>query len=167
VQVIHRTALAFCSLLLAVAGVQAQASAAAAPVSSAPAAPEQRAGTIKSVRGDVRLQSRDATDAHAASAGEAVQPIDRILTGADSGASLVMRDGTAIVVGPSSRLDVKDFRFDSTTEDGGLVVALLRGSLRMATGLIGKTHPEAVHVETPTAVIGIRGTDFIVETDNP
>ena len=48
----------------------------------------------------------------------------------------------------------------------GLLVALLRGSLRMATGLIGKTHPEAVHVETPTAVIGIRGTDFIVETDS-
>ena len=35
----------------------------------------------------------------------------------------------------------------------------------MVTGAIGKTHPEAIRVETPTAVIGIRGTDFIVETD--
>ncbi len=50
-----------------------------------------------------------------------------------------------------------------TTQDGGMLVSLLRGTLRMVTGLIGKTHPDAVRVETQTAVIGIRGTDFIVQ----
>lgn len=124
----------------------------------------ERAGTVKSVRGDVELQSGSAA-ARTAAAGDPVSAIDQIRTGADSGASLVMRDGTAIVVGPASRLDLKDFKFDATTQDGNLVVSLLRGSLRMVSGLIGKTHPEAVRVETPTAVIGIRGTDFIVETD--
>ena len=43
---------------------------------------------------------------------------------------------------------------------------LLRGSLRMATGLIAKVKPEQVKVTTPTTVIGVRGTDFIVE-ENP
>ena len=70
-----------------------------------------------------------------------------------------------MVVGPSSRLDLKQFHFDSTTQDGGLLVSLLRGSLRMITGLIGKTQPDAVRVETQTATIGIRGTDFIVQAD--
>ena len=80
-------------------------------------------------------------------------------------ASLVLRDGTALVLGPDSRLDLKQFHFDSTTQDGGLLVSLLRGSLRMVSGLIGKTNPDAVRVDTQTATIGIRGTDFIVTAD--
>ncbi|MGJ7508171.1 FecR family protein [Variovorax sp. GT1P44] len=125
---------------------------------------EQRAGTMKSVRGDVRLLSSDGA-ARPAAPGDRVSPIDRIVTGTDSAASVVLRDGTSMVVGPSSRLDVKQFYFDSTTQEGGMLVSLLKGSLRMITGLIGKTHPDAVRVETRTAVIGIRGTDFIVEVD--
>ena len=44
--------------------------------------------------------------------------------------------------------------------------AYLDGSLRMATGLSAKVTPEQVKVTTPTTVIGVRGTDFIVE-ENP
>jgi hypothetical protein len=87
------------------------------------------------------------------------------VTGPDSSAAVVLRDDTTLVVGPSSRMDLKEFHFDATTRDGGLLVSLLRGSMRMITGLIGKTNPDAVRVETQTATIGIRGTDFIVQTD--
>ena len=151
-------AIALSGLILASTSVMAQTSATAEPPAADP-----RAGTVKEVRGDVKLLS--ATGSRAANPGDAVAPIDRIETGAASGASVVLRDGTSMVVGPSSRLDVKQFHYDSTTQDGGLLVSLLRGSLRMITGLIGKTHPDAVRVETQTAVIGIRGTDFIVQAD--
>ncbi|WP_219213515.1 FecR family protein [Variovorax boronicumulans] len=125
---------------------------------------EQQAGTVKSVRGDVQLLGAgDAT--RPAAPGDALSPIDRIVTGPDSAASVVLRDGTTMVLGPSSRLDVKEFHFDATTHDGGLLVSLLRGSMRMITGLIGKAHPDAIRVETQTATIGIRGTDFIVQAD--
>jgi len=159
-------ALAFCGLVFVSTAVWAQSPPAtdAAPSPSTRLTPEQRAGILKSVRGDVRLLGESGAT-RAAQSGDAVSPIDRIETGAESGASLVLRDGTTIVVGPSSRLDLKQFHFDSTTRDGGLLVSLLRGSLRMITGLIGKTHPDAVRVETQTAVIGIRGTDFIVQAD--
>jgi len=158
-------AIALCGLVLAGAGASAQATEAppASPAAAGPASVEPRAGTVKSVRGDVKLLS--GATARPVSAGDAIAPIDRIETGADSGASVLLRDGTAVVVGPASRLDVKEFHFDPTTQEGGMLVSLLRGSLRMVTGLIGKTHPDAVRVETPTAVIGIRGTDFIVQTD--
>ena len=155
-------------LVLALAGIAAQmmnGGNALAAEASNPAPADERAGIVKSVRGDVQLLSGSAK-ARAAMAGDSVAPIDRLQTGADSGASVVLRDGTTLVVGPSSRLDLKQFHFDSTTQDGGMVVSLLRGTLRMVTGLIGKTHPDAVRVETQSAVIGIRGTDFIVETDS-
>ena len=135
---------------------------------SAPAAPtppaELQAGFVKSVRGNVQLLSAAGT-ARTAAAGDALAVVDRIVTGPDSSASVVLRDDTTLVVGPSSRLDLKEYHFDATTHDGSILVSLLRGSLRMITGLIGKAHPDAIRVETQTATIGIRGTDFIVETD--
>jgi hypothetical protein len=152
-------------LVVALAGLSARAGDALAAETSAPPLAEERAGLVKSVRGDVQLLS-GSTKTRAAAAGDTVAPIDRLSTGPDSGASVVLRDGTTLVVGPSSRMDLKQFHFDSTTQEGGMVVSLLRGTLRMVTGLIGKTHPDAVRVETQSAVIGIRGTDFIVETDS-
>lgn len=134
-----------------------------APV-GAPASTATQAGFLKSVRGDVQLLSADGS-ARPAAAGDPVAAVDRIVTGRDAAASVVLRDGTALMVGPSSRLDVKEFHFDATTQDGGMLVSLLRGSLRMITGLIGKTNPDAVRIETQTATIGIRGTDFIVQAD--
>jgi len=163
-----------CALLGAAAISQAQtapstptaAPAPTAPAAAAPAAtaPERQAGFVKSVRGDVKLLSAAAT-ARNAVPGDALASVDRIVTGPDSSAAVVLRDDTTLVVGPSSRLDLKQFHFDATTHEGGLLVSLLRGSMRMITGLIGKTNPDAVRVETQTATIGIRGTDFIVQTD--
>jgi hypothetical protein len=155
-----KVAIVLCGLAFAGAGVMAQTQTQPLPT----AAPEARAGIVKSVRGKVQLLNSDGS-MRPAHEGDAVAPIDRLVTEADSAASLVLRDGTTIVVGPSSRLDLKQFHFDSTTQDGSLLVSLLRGSLRMITGLIGKSHPDAVRVETQTAVVGIRGTDFIVQAD--
>jgi hypothetical protein len=140
----------------------AAAAAPATPVAAAPA--ELRAGFVKSVRGSVQLLGAAGTTRQA-SPGDALGAGDRIVTGPDSSASVVLRDDTTLVVGPSSRLDLKEFHFDGTTHEGGLLVSLLRGSMRMITGLIGKTNPDAVRVETQTATIGIRGTDFIVQAD--
>ncbi|MDQ7973325.1 MAG: FecR domain-containing protein [Rhodocyclaceae bacterium] len=167
--------LAVCAMFLASVAAGAQTAPAAPAAVTAPpavatpapaAAPgaDAHAGFIKSVKGEVHVLSAGG-DARLARPGDRVSPIDRISTGPASAASLVLRDGTALVLGPDSRVDLKQFHFDSTTQDGGLLVSLLRGSLRMVSGLIGKTNPDAVRVDTQTATIGIRGTDFIVTAD--
>jgi hypothetical protein len=124
----------------------------------------QHAGVLKSVRGEVSLLNAKGL-ARPARAGEQVQPTDRIMTGADAAASLVLRDGTVMVVGPTSQLDLKAFQFDAVTHKGNLLLSLLQGSMRMLTGLLGKTQPEAVRIDTGSAYVGIRGTDFIVQAD--
>jgi hypothetical protein len=151
-------------LALLGATVMAQAQTTPPPATPAAAVADLQAGFVKSVRGNVQLLSAAGTTRTAA-AGDALGSVDRIVTGPDSSVAVVLRDDTTLVVGPSSRLDLKEFHFDATTRDGGLLVSLLRGSMRMITGLIGKTNPDAVRVETQTATIGIRGTDFIVQTD--
>lgn len=163
---------ALCGLAIVGAAALAQTPAAppapVAPVAATPApaaAPaDLKAGFVKSVRGNVQLLAASGTT-RPASPGDALGAVDRIVTGPDSSAAVVLRDDTTLVVGPSSRLDLKEFHFDGTTHEGGMLLSLLRGSMRMITGLIGKTHPDAVRIETQTATIGIRGTDFIVQAD--
>lgn len=149
---------------VSLAQAQAQTPAPLPEPATAAAPTELQAGFVKSVRGNVQLLSAAGT-ARTAVPGDALAVVDRIVTGPDSSAAVVLRDDTTLVVGPSSRLDLKEYHFDATTHDGGILVSLMRGSLRMITGLIGKAHPDAIRVETQTATIGIRGTDFIVETD--
>lgn len=132
-----------------------------AAAASTPTPAPTHAGFVKSVRGAVQLRSVDGS-LRAARSGDPMAATDQVVTDAASAASIVLRDGTALMVGPSSQFELKTFHFDATTQDGSVLVSLLRGSLRMITGLIGRTHPEAVRVDTQTATIGIRGTDFIV-----
>ncbi|MDT4807010.1 FecR protein [compost metagenome] len=152
------------ALGLAIVGAATLAQAQAPAAAPAAAAAPQQAGFVKTVRGNVQLLD-GAGATRTAVPGDALGAVDRIVTGPDSSAAVVLRDNTTLMVGPSSRMDLKEFHFDGTTRDGGMLVSLLRGSMRMITGLIGKTNPDAVRVETQTATIGIRGTDFIVQTD--
>ncbi|RYF73284.1 MAG: hypothetical protein EOO22_09220 [Comamonadaceae bacterium] len=135
-------------------------------LAAADGAAQEHAGFVKNIRGEVRLvDERQA--GRLAQPGDSMSALGSIETDATSAASVVLRDGTVMVVGPSSRLELKHFHFDATTHEGGLLVNLLRGSLRMITGLIGKANPDAVRIDTQTATIGIRGTDFVVESDGP
>jgi len=122
-----------------------------------------KAGTMKLVRGDVRVI--DARGERPLAPGDTIAPADQVVTGANGAASMVLRDGTTMMVGPKSRIDLNTFTYNSTTQEGSLLVSVLRGSLRMITGLISKSNPQAVAVTTRTATIGVRGTDFIVEVD--
>lgn len=119
------------------------------------------AGFIKSVQGKVQSTSPSG-ETRAVKAGDKVRAADRIVSDTGGAASLVLRDGTNMVFGPSSQFEVKQFKYDATTQEGNVFVTLMRGSLRMISGLIGKAHPESVRIDTQTATIGIRGTDFIV-----
>lgn len=121
-----------------------------------------RLGTFKTVQGQVTLAQGDTR--RAAVVGGALLPQERLSTGADGIAAVTLRDGTVLTLGPDSSLDLAEFDFNSTTQEGSMWVKLARGSLRVITGLIAKLQPEKVKVTTPTAVIGVRGTDFIVET---
>ena len=161
------------ALALAAAGARAQAPSAAAPAPEAAApvaatpvvAVTRQTGFLKTLKGSVQLLEAPGAAARPAQAGDALLPGGRITTGPDSAASLVLRDGSTLVVGPSSQVELKAFSFDATTHEGNLLASLLKGSLRMITGLLGKSHPEAVRIETQFAFVGVRGTDFIVQAD--
>ena len=166
---IRAACLTGCTAVLAASASFAQAAPAPAtpPAAGAPQAAisgDARQGTFKTVQGEVTVVRGNVRSA--AVVGGALMAADRVLTGPKSAAALTLKDGTVLAIGPESSADLASFAFDPTTQDGNLLVTLARGSLRMVTGLIAKIKPEQVKVTTPTTVIGVRGTDFIVE-ENP
>lgn len=123
-----------------------------------------RVGTFKQVQGEAWVGSR-AADRRSAVSGEGVQVSQRMSTGKTGAATLTLKDGTVVTMGPNSTMDLSTFEFNTTTQEGNFLLDLLQGSVRVVTGLLGKAHPENFKIKTPTSVVGVRGTDFIVETE--
>jgi hypothetical protein len=120
-----------------------------------------RAGTFKQVEGEAWLGRADAR--RPATPGVGVQANERISTGEDGAATVTLKDGTVVTLGPNTTVNVTQFEYNSTTQEGSFLLDLLKGSVRVVTGLLSKANPESVKVKTPTSVVGVRGTDFIVQ----
>jgi hypothetical protein len=90
---------------------------------------------------------------------------DVLRTGADGSVGITMRDNSLLSAGPNSILTLERFEFDATTNEGRFDARLGRGSLSVVSGRIAKKSPQAMTVRTPSAVLGVRGTEFVVSVD--
>ncbi len=89
---------------------------------------------------------------------------DRLITGNPGGVGIVLLDDTILTAGANSQFRVQALQFDANRQEGRMLVRLMKGALHMVTGLIARQTPQHVNIETPTAVLGVRGTEFIVQT---
>lgn len=143
----------------------------AEPVAQVPPAPvippndTSRVGTFKHVEGEA-WQGR-ATERQPLRPGDGVRETAQLSTGANGAASVLLKDGTVLTMGPNTTVDLRRFSFDSTTQEGHFALDLIKGSVRVITGLLARINPELFKVHTPTSVVGVRGTDFIVEAAEP
>lgn len=116
--------------------------------------------TTLSVAGDVQITPKGGSGARLAE-GQRVDSGAALKTGPNSGVTIRFDDGQMLALTSNSNLVIDEYRFNPhKPEEGGILTSLVRGGMRMVTGLIGKTKPERVQVTTPVATIGIRGTDF-------
>lgn len=87
---------------------------------------------------------------------------ETVRTASGSSAVLAFRDQSVLTVAPASELRLENVRVGASPTEGAFVVRLLTGGLRMLTGQIARANPRAVRVQTATATIGVRGTEFDV-----
>lgn len=85
---------------------------------------------------------------------------DRLTTSDGASAIIKLEDGTRMTVRPNSELVLQQYQFKENATDNTMLMQLVRGGFRAVTGLISKSSPNAARVQTNTATIGIRGTDF-------
>lgn len=86
---------------------------------------------------------------------------DRIRTGPDGRVQLRFADGAMMSIQPGSDFRIDAFAFDAVRQRS--FFELMHGSLRAVSGTIGKRNRDEWRLKTPTATIGIRGTEFTVE----
>lgn len=74
-------------------------------------------------------------------------------------------DETRVDVTENSKLVIDEFVYDPNTSTGSLSLKASFGTVRYASGQIAKNSRQNVKISTPTAVVGVRGTDFSMTVD--
>jgi len=74
-------------------------------------------------------------------------------------------DATRVDVTQHSKLIIDEFVYDPNTKTGKLSLKAKLGTVRYASGQIAKNSATNVKITTPTATIGVRGTDFTMTID--
>ena len=89
---------------------------------------------------------------------------EAITTGEHSATQLTFEDDTLLTLGPRSEVVLDKFVYDPNDSTGSMVVSVTTGAFRFVSG---KLDSESYQIETPTATMGIRGTEFdvVVEED--
>jgi len=120
-------------------------------------------GQIKVAKGQVSVDRKG--QVLPGQVGLLLEAADVLKTGADGAVGVTMRDNTLLSAGPNSILALERFEFDATTSQGRFDSQLRRGTLSVVSGRIAKQSPEAMTLRTPSAVLGVRGTEFVVAVD--
>ncbi|HEX4858558.1 MAG TPA: FecR domain-containing protein [Usitatibacteraceae bacterium] len=121
-------------------------------------------GQIKVVRGQVQLQR--AGQLQPAMVGMPVQGGDIVITGSDGAAGITFIDNSLISTGPGSAFVIDEYQFDPTTHAGKFKATLRRGTLAGVSGKMVKHEPESMRIATPSAIMGVRGTEFAIRVDD-
>lgn len=120
------------------------------------------AGMIKVSAGEAWIERGGAR--LAARVGDKVQASDVIVTGSKGTVGITFADDSRLSIGPNSVLAIDRFVFDSTTHAGVSETSLRKGTLAAVSGKLTRQSPEAMKVRTPAAILGVRGTEFLIRT---
>ena len=121
-------------------------------------------GQIKVAKGPVSIERSGQT--LPGDVGARLQPADVLKTGADGSVGVTMSDNSLLSVGPNSVLALDKYEFDSTTSQGQFDASLQKGSLAVISGRMAKQSPDAMKVRTPSTILGVRGTEFVVSVND-
>ena len=121
----------------------------------------ESAGMVKTSKGQVSIER--AGQKLVAVVGTPVLPADKLRTGSEGAVGVTLRDNTLLSAGPNSLIVIDKFVFDSSSQAGNMSISIRKGTLAVASGKIAKQTPESVDFHTPTSVLGVRGTEFVIE----
>lgn len=119
----------------------------------------QVAGSVMQVQGELYATDKNGKDRKLA-AGVPVYEGDILFTGMKSYAVVAFRDEGRITLQESTRFEIEKFRFDKVANEESTTLRLLKGGIRMFTGLIGRIRHDNFQLKVANSTIGIRGTGF-------
>ena len=119
------------------------------------------AGRIKIASGSAEIVR--GSGAIPAKIGDIVYESDGLRTGADGRIGITLKDDTRVSLGPSTEVRVERFVYAPADGRLGFVLRVARGVAAYVSGQIAKLAPDSVRLETPAAIIGVRGTSLAIK----
>ena len=97
--------------------------------------------------------------------GDLVFATDGLRTGADGTVGVTLKDDTRLSLGPSSEVRLE--RYVYAPGEGGfeMVLKFVRGASAYVSGRMAKLAPDSIRLETPAAIVGVRGTTVAVRVE--
>lgn len=78
---------------------------------------------------------------------------------------ITLKDNTILSFGPDTEFQVTAYIYHPEDEQLSLDMSLIKGTLHYISGVIAKLKPNAVKLNTPAGIIGVRGTRFVVKVE--
>lgn len=94
--------------------------------------------------------------------GQHVFESDGLRTGVDGKIGVTLGDDTRLSLGPNSELKLERFTYTPADSAFGLALKFVRGAATYVSGRIAKLAPDSVRLETPAAIVGVRGTTLAI-----
>lgn len=130
-------------------------------VSATPVAAQTAAGRIDRLSGTafvVRAGSQ-----MAARAGDEVFETDVLRTGADGHVGVTLKDDTRLSLGPGGEVRLERFVYAPAEGKLALGLKVVKGIVAYVSGKMAKLAPDSVRLETPAAIVGVRGTTLVIQ----
>ncbi|HEY3884052.1 MAG TPA: FecR domain-containing protein [Vicinamibacterales bacterium] len=132
----------------------------AAVTSPAAAQAPAPAGHIKTVSGTALIVREHGTTT--AKPGDPIYATDTLRTAPDSTVGVTLQDDTRVSLGPNSEMKVDRYVYSPGEGGFGMVLQFVRGVAVYISGRMAKLAPDSVRLETPSAIVGVRGTTVAI-----
>jgi hypothetical protein len=129
-----------------------------APVAAQDAVP---AGHVKIAAGAAYIVRHNTTIP--AKPGDAVFATDTLRTQANGAIGVTLADDTRVSLGPDSEMRLERYVFAPADGALGMVLNFVRGVAAYVSGRMAKLSPDSVRLETPAAIVGVRGTTVAIK----
>jgi hypothetical protein len=97
--------------------------------------------------------------------GDAVFASDTLQTGADGSLGVTLKDDTRLSLGPRTEVRVERYVYAPDRGALGMVLHFVRGVAAYVSGHMAKLAPDAIRLETPAAIVGVRGTTVAIRVE--
>jgi hypothetical protein len=138
-------------------GIVALLLAAATPLSAQQAPP---VGRVKVASGSAFIVRQG--QSIPAQVGQPVYEADALRTAGDGRIGVTLNDETRVSLGPASEVRLAQFRYAPAEGRLGFVLTIARGIVAYVSGRIARLAPDSIRLETPSAVVGVRGTRLAI-----
>ena len=121
------------------------------------------AGHVKTLSGSAFIVRQNATIP--ARPGEPVFATDALRTGVDGTVGVTLNDDTRLSLGPSSEVRLERYVYAPGEGRFGMVLNFVRGVGAYVSGRMAKLAPDTIRLETPAAIVGVRGTTVAIRVE--